>query len=185
MNHVGYATLADMQTFHFGSLYLQGTEVEKTLGKTGATGAPGRGKTGTASTTTSTSATKRAGANGGEKLIRTDIGDYDSPGYDDLTMSLAFLPDIKTEAPGASGLPLFYRHKPDTAARDMPGATTRDYLTVWLSQWVRDYGIDGFRVDTAKHVEKPTLALLKQRATAALAAWKAEHPQQALDDAPF
>ena len=79
-------------------------------------------------------------------------------------MSLAFLPDIKTEAPGASGLPLFYRHKPDTAARDMPGATTRDYLTVWLSQWVRDYGIDGFRVDTAKHVEKPTLALLKQRA---------------------
>ena len=68
-------------------------------------------------------------------------------------MSLAFLPDIKTEAPGASGLPLFYRHKPDTAARDMPGATTRDYLTVWLSQWVRDYGIDGFRVDTAKHVE--------------------------------
>lgn len=50
---------------------------------------------------------------------------------------------------------------------------------------MRDYGIDGFRVDTAKHVEKPTLALLKQRATAALAAWKAEHPQQALDDAPF
>lgn len=33
VNHVGYATLADMQTFHFGSLYLQGTEVEKTLGK--------------------------------------------------------------------------------------------------------------------------------------------------------
>lgn len=121
----------------------------------------------------------------GKNWIRTDIGDYDSPGYDDLTMSLAFLPDIKTEAPGASGLPLFYRQKPDTAARDMPGATTRDYLTVWLSQWVRDYGIDGFRVDTAKHVEKPTLALLKQRATAALAAWKAEHPQQALDDAPF
>ena len=111
MNHVGYATLADMQTFHFGSLYLQGTEVEKTLGKNW-TGAPGRGKTGTASTTTSTSATKRAGANGGENWIRTDIGDYDSPGYDDLTMSLAFLPDIKTEAPGASGLPLFYRQNP-------------------------------------------------------------------------
>jgi alpha-amylase len=100
-------------------------------------------------------------------------------------MSLAFLPDIKTEAPGASGLPLFFRHKPDTAAREIPGATTRDYLTVWISQWVRDYGIDGFRVDTAKHVDKPTLDLLKQRATEALAEWKAANPKQALDNAPF
>lgn len=48
---------------------------------------------------------------------------------------------------------MFYRHKPDTAAQEIAGATPRDYLTHWLSQWVRDYGIDGFRVDTAKHVE--------------------------------
>lgn len=96
-------------------------------------------------------------------MIRTDIGDYDNPGYDDLTMSLAFLPDLKTESKEVSGLPNFYSHKPDTAAKAIPGYTPRDYLTHWLSQWVRDYGIDGFRVDTAKHVEMDAWQQLKPR----------------------
>jgi alpha-amylase len=78
-------------------------------------------------------------------------------------MSLAFLPDLKTESTTPSGLPNFYRHKPDTAAREIPGYTPRDYLTHWLSQWVRDYGIDGFRVDTAKHVELAAWQQLKPR----------------------
>jgi alpha-amylase len=43
----------------------------------------------------------------------------------------------------------------------IPGYTPRDYLTHWLSQWVRDYGIDGFRVDTAKHVEQAAWQQLK------------------------
>ncbi|CAI1160965.1 Alpha-amylase precursor [Serratia quinivorans] len=186
VNHVGYATLADMQTFQFGSLYLKGAEIEKTLGKNWGDWRPGTGQN-WHSFNDYINFSDKAGWDAwwGKNWIRTDIGDYDPPGYDDLTMSLAFLPDIKTEASGASGLPLFYRHKPDSAAHEIPGATPRDYLTTWLSQWVRDYGIDGFRVDTAKHVEKPTLALLKQRATAALAEWKAVHPQQALDNAPF
>lgn len=47
----------------------------------------------------------------GKNWIRTDIGDYDNPGFDDLTMSLAFLPDIKTESTTASGLPVFYKTK--------------------------------------------------------------------------
>lgn len=61
----------------------------------------------------------------------------------------------------------------------------RDYLTHWLSQWVREYGIDGFRIDTAKHVEPAAWQQLKQQASAALAEWKRANPQQALDDAPF
>lgn len=76
-------------------------------------------------------------------------------------MSLAFLPDLKTESKEVSGLPNFYNHKPDTAAKAIPGYTPRDYLTHWLSQWVRDYGIDGFRVDTAKHVEMDARQQLK------------------------
>lgn len=32
MNHTGYATLADMQEYQFGALYLQGDELKKTLG---------------------------------------------------------------------------------------------------------------------------------------------------------
>ncbi len=108
----------------------------------------------------------------GKNWIRTDIGDYDNPGFDDLTMSLAFLPDIKTESTTASGLPVFYKNKMDTHAKAIDGYTPRDYLTHWLSQWVRDYGIDGFRVDTAKHVELPARQQLKTEASAALREWK-------------
>lgn len=100
-------------------------------------------------------------------------------------MSLAFLPDLKTESKEVSGLPNFYNHKPDTAAKAIPGYTPRDYLTHWLSQWVRDYGIDGFRVDTAKHVEMDAWQQLKTQATAALAEWKKANPDKALDAAPF
>lgn len=186
VNHTGYATLADMQTYHFGSLYLKGDEIEKRLGKNWTDWKPGTGLNWHSFNDYINFSDKDGWSTWwGKKWIRTDIGDYDSPGYDDLTMSLAFLPDIKTESKEPGGLPIFYRHKPDTAAREMPGATPRDYLVTWLSQWVRDYGIDGFRVDTAKHVEKPTLALLKARSVDALKQWKAANPSQALDDAPF
>ncbi|MFU2318595.1 alpha-amylase [Rahnella sp. PCH160] len=186
VNHTGYATLADMQTFHFGSLYLKGGEIEKTLGKNWTDWQPGTGQNWHSFNDYIHFGDKEGWSTWwGKKWIRTDIGDYDPPGYDDLTMSLAFLPDIKTESKEASGLPLFYRYKSDTAAREIPGATPRDYLVTWLSEWVRKFGIDGFRVDTAKHVEKPTLALLKTRSAEALKAWKVANPAQALDDAPF
>lgn len=186
VNHVGYATLADMQQYQFGSLYLQGEQREKILGKNWSDWRPAAGQN-WHSFNDYINFSDAAGWSQwwGKNWIRTDIGDYDSPGYDDLTLSLAFLPDIKTESAIPSGLPLFYRHKPDTGAREIPGATPRDYLTHWLSQWVADYGIDGFRVDTAKHVDKVTLAQLKQQASAALAQWKAANPDKALDDAPF
>jgi alpha-amylase len=186
VNHTGYATLADMQQFGFGTLYLKGAETEKTLGAHWTDWKPGTGQSWHSFNDYINFGDKAGWATWwGKHWIRTDIGDYDAPGYDDQTMSLAFLPDIKTESAAAAGLPVFYQHKPDTAAREIPGAAPRDYLTHWLSQWVRDYGIDGFRVDTAKHVDKATLAQLKQQAGTALAAWKAAHPQQAPDDAPF
>jgi alpha-amylase len=93
------------------------------------------------------------------------------PGFDDLTMSLAFLPDLKTES---TALPACRTsiNKAGYRGKAIPGYTPRDYLTHWLSQWVRDYGIDGFRVDTAKHVEQAAWQQLKTQATAALAEWK-------------
>ena len=186
MNHTGYATLADMQEFKFGSLYLQGDELKKTLGEHWTNWKPGPGQT-WHSFNDYINFSDKAGWEKwwGKKWIRTDIGDYDNPGFDDLTMSLAFLPDLKTESTTPSGLPNFYQQKPDTAAKVIPGYTPRDYLTHWLSQWVRDYGIDGFRVDTAKHVEQAAWQQLKTQATAALAEWKKANPDKALDNAPF
>ena len=175
MNHTGYATLADMQEFQFGALYLSGDEVKKTLGERWSDWKPAAGQTWHSFNDYINFSDKTG----------WDIGDYDNPGFDDLTMSLAFLPDIKTESTTASGLPVFYKNKTDTHAKVIDGFTPRDYLTHWLSQWVRDYGIDGFRVDTAKHVELPAWQQLKTEASAALREWKKANPDKALDDKPF
>lgn len=186
MNHSGYATLADMQEYQFGALYLSGDELKKTLGDRWSDWKPAAGQTWHSFNDYINFSDKTGWDKWwGKNWIRTDIGDYDNPGFDDLTMSLAFLPDIKTESTTASGLPVFYNNKTDTHAKAIDGFTPRDYLTHWLSQWVRDYGIDGFRVDTARHVELPAWQQLKTEASAALREWKKANPDKALDDKPF
>ena len=47
-----------------------------------------------------------------------------------------------------------------------------EYQCVWLSAWVREFGIDGFRCDTAKHVEPQYWGMLKDACTAALEKWR-------------
>lgn len=186
MNHTGYATLADMQEYQFGALYLSGDELKKTLGERWTDWKPAAGQSWHSFNDYINFGDKTAWEKWwGKNWIRTDIGNYDAPGFDDLTMSLAFLPDLKTESTTPSGLPVFYQHKPDTHAKAIAGYTPRDYLTHWLSQWVRDYGIDGFRVDTAKHVELPAWQQLKTQASAALVEWKRANPDKALDNSPF
>lgn len=52
------------------------------------------------------------------------------------------------------------------------GVAPADYQVAWLSAWVREVGIDGFRCDTAKHVEPFRWGQLKKACTAALEAWR-------------
>ena len=59
------------------------------------------------------------------------------------------------------------------------------YLIKWLTDYVRELGIDGFRVDTAKHTEAEIWSELKKEALAALRAWKEANPGRKLDDNPF
>nr|WP_281500650.1 alpha-amylase family glycosyl hydrolase [Kordiimonas marina] len=61
----------------------------------------------------------------------------------------------------------------------------KNYFIKWLTDWVREYGIDGFRVDTAKHVDPEVWLALRGEATKALVDWKARHPQEKIDDKPF
>ena len=61
----------------------------------------------------------------------------------------------------------------------------RYYVIKWLTDWVRELGFDGYRVDTSKHFEEAISAELKREAEQAFADWKAAHPDQALDDLPF
>ncbi len=48
----------------------------------------------------------------------------------------------------------------------------RYYLIKWLTDWVRDLGFDGYRVDTAKHFEPAVSAELKREAELAFTDWK-------------
>jgi alpha-amylase len=121
----------------------------------------------------------------GPDWIRSGLRGHTEGGRDDLTMQLAYLPDFKTESDKTVGLPPFLKNKPDTKAVELPNTTVRGYLVNWLAQWVADYGIDGFRADTVKHVEYASWTALKEAGAKALAGWKAANPRDKIDDAPF
>lgn len=61
----------------------------------------------------------------------------------------------------------------------------RYYLMKWHSDWVRKYGIDGFRADTVKHTEPGVWKELKKVASGAFEDWKKANPAKKLDDTPF
>jgi alpha-amylase len=123
----------------------------------------------------------------GPQWIRADLGGgYSSPGNDPLTRTVTFLPDFKTDSPVTGiALPPFYANKSDTAAVMRPDYRVRDYLIEWLTAWVEEYGIDGFRCDTAKHVELDAWAELKEAGHAALATWRANNPEKAFADSDY
>lgn len=61
----------------------------------------------------------------------------------------------------------------------------RYYIIKWLTDYVNDLGIDGFRVDTAKHADEKAWAELYREASFAFEAWKKRHPEKVLDENPF
>lgn len=63
--------------------------------------------------------------------------------------------------------------------------TPSNYIIKWLTDYVRELGIDGFRVDTVKHVNEETWSVLRTEANRAFASWKNTHPEEVLDDNPF
>lgn len=122
----------------------------------------------------------------GPKWVRADLPGY-TPGssIDDREKQLAYLPDFRTDSKEPVDLPPFLAKKKDTKAVARPGFTVRAYLVEWLTRWVRDFGIDGFRCDTAKHVDFESWQALKAGGTAALAIWKQQNPNKKIDDAAF
>lgn len=123
----------------------------------------------------------------GKDWIRSGLRGYEElhSGTTEYTKQLAYLPDFKTEASKTVDLPPFLKNKPDTRAKPLPNATVRDYLVTWLTDWVRRFGIDGFRADTVKHVEPESWAALKTASVAALDEWRKANPGKSPDNAPF
>lgn len=121
----------------------------------------------------------------GPDWVRAGLPGYPQPGNDDVTGTVAGLPDFLTGSTKQVGLPPLLAAKQDTRAKGLPNASVSDYLIAWHTDWVRRFGIDGFRADTVKHLEPEVWLKLKQAGSAALKEWKANNPTKKLDDLPF
>lgn len=128
----------------------------------------------------------------GGDWVRAGLPGYKQGGGDNQTMSLAGLPDFRTESTASVSIPTFLQTKwtkegtlNEKIAKYGSTGTVSDYLVKWLAEWVETYGVDGFRCDTAKHVEYASWAKLKSACVDALRTWKANNPEKALDDLDF
>lgn len=135
-----------------------------------------------------------------EEWVRTDptctYADYHSTTQCTL---VANLPDIRTESDAAVKLPDALLAKWKTEGRlsqeldelqlffertGYPRAP-RFYIIKWLTDYVNSLGIDGFRVDTVKHVNEGAWTELHKEASHAFKNWKKMHPDEVLDNTPF
>jgi alpha-amylase len=112
---------------------------------------------------------------------------------------VANLPDVRTDRDDPVGLPLALEDKwrqedrLDQEVAELEAffrrtgypRAPRYYLIKWLTDWVREYGFDGYRVDTAKHFGEAVSADLKREAEIALADWRRAHPAEVRDPLPF
>ncbi|MCK5136939.1 MAG: hypothetical protein KAR19_14225 [Bacteroidales bacterium] len=109
------------------------------------------------------------------------------------------LPDIRTESENPVDLPSQLLEKWEEDGRlekemneleaffERTGytRTPRYYIIKWLTDVIRKYGIDGYRLDTAKHIEESVWSELGSEAQIAFMEWKKQHPDKVLDDNDF
>lgn len=126
----------------------------------------------------------------GPDWIRSGLAGYKPGGGDNYTMSLAGLPDFKTESTAEVDIPVFLANKWKAEGRYEQEVnelksflkanglkmTVTNCISYWLSTWVREYGVDGFRCDTAKHVEYSSWKTLSDMCTEALNTWRKNNP---------
>ena len=135
-----------------------------------------------------------------EEWVRTEpqctYQDYEST----VTCTLVKnLPDIRTESDQAVELPPQLLEKWANEGRlekemaeldaffertGYPRAP-RYYIIKWLTDFVRKYGIDGYRLDTAKHIEEGIWKELENEVQIAFDDWKQQNPGKVLDHNDF
>lgn len=190
MNHTGYCTLDDMIDYDWGAWTGNGSAGWMPSGNPYGMWADGSAVKFDASVSTASkwknwwSGWVRAF---GDREEFANAAGFDKPDGSDFKMSLAGLPDIVTEKTSSVSIPAFLRKKwnsenggdyanyrlpnLDNWRQDNKGAPA-DYLVNWLAGWVEYFGIDGFRCDTAKHLEKNRWNQLKNACKSALRNWR-------------
>ena len=63
--------------------------------------------------------------------------------------------------------------------------TPVNYLIKWVTDYARETGVDGFRIDTVKHVEESVWATFNEQARLAYEQWKENNPTKTIHDDNF
>ena len=122
----------------------------------------------------------------------------DTPTTVDCTL-VKNLPDIRTDSNADVALPPALVEKWKKEGRYEREVTELDaffkrtgypraprfYLMKWHADWVRKFGFDGFRGDTAKHTEPGVWKDLKKVASSAYEDWKKANPRKRLGNDKF
>jgi alpha-amylase len=109
------------------------------------------------------------------------------------------LPDIKTESNEAVALPpqLIAKWKAEGRydqeikeldkffARTGHPRAPRFYIMKWLTDYITEFGIDGYRVDTVKHTEEFVWQEFKQECDTAFTEYKKNNSEKVLDNNDF
>lgn len=109
------------------------------------------------------------------------------------------LPDIKTESNEAVELPKQLiekwksegRYEEEKAELDAFFKRTgyprapRFYIIKWLTDYITEFGIDGYRVDTVKHTEENVWQEFRTECNYAFTQWKANNPDLVMDANDF
>lgn len=109
------------------------------------------------------------------------------------------LPDVLTENNANVQLPPFLvekwkaegRYEKEMASLDAFFQRTgyprapKYYIIKWLTDYISEFGIDGYRADTVKHTEESVWADFKTQCDYAFQQWKTNNPAKVLDDNKF
>ena len=112
---------------------------------------------------------------------------------------VANLPDVRTENVADVALPPFLiekwksegRYEQEMASLDAFFTRTgyprapKYYIIKWLTDYITEFGVDGYRADTVKHTEENVWADFKTQCDYAFEQWKKNNPDKVLDSNKF
>lgn len=109
------------------------------------------------------------------------------------------LPDVKTESNSAVEIPEHLADKWKSEGRYEQEMNELDaffkrtgyprapkyYIIKWLTDYITEFGIDGYRADTAKHMEESVWGHFKNECNYTFNLWKENNPEKVLDSTYF
>ncbi len=135
-----------------------------------------------------------------ENWVRTSPAcDYKNYKNTTACTLVANLPDIYTESEQNVELPAALvekwkkegRYEQEVKELDAFFARTgyprapKYYIIKWLTDYITEYGIDGYRADTTKHLEEGVWAEFKKQCEYTFADWKKNNPSKVVDNNAF